>query len=198
MKIFFLLLSIFLSGCVNNAIQLSSRERNPKCEDIDEIEVFQVFDDGALAFVCERKSYDDCVWGMTVAVPKRRNEILYDKKRIKAPKGKCFVYDGTYQYKNKDNDTKTVPIIGYAYEYEASSEEEFTERLLDFHNHIYEGCMDELDNKKSQTANKKQCECFADSVMEIMFDNAKSDKKSQSSEEIVAAAEKKCGKIMTK
>lgn len=192
--------SILLSACASEVVNFAQRERNPKCEDVHDIEVFQVFSDGALAFTCERNGYDDCSWGVTVAVPKSVSDILYDKQRIKAPKGKCIVFNDTYQYENKDGDIKTVPIVSFEYEYAPATAAEFEERLIETKLEIYDFCLEETNKtfKKTTEDNKKKCSCFSESVIEqlwtIMSENPDA-KIDTMGTKILQEAENKCGKL---
>ncbi|ACC99003.1 hypothetical protein Emin_1455 [Elusimicrobium minutum Pei191] len=200
-KLIFILPIIFL-GCATASTQ-SARERNEKCSEFEEVEVFQTFNDGGLAYVCERKSYDNCAMGMTVAVLKERGEDLWDSKRIKAPKGKCFAYDGVYKYISKDERGRTVPIVRLDYAYAPSSEKEALERVEDLRVHLYHECLDEANaefiNEKETNTNK--CKCFADLTVEKLINIASMDNQTQDTvaktfgKSFITEAEKACGKM---
>lgn len=191
---------LLLSACVAGVVNSIQRERNPRCENVQEIEVFQVFGDGALAFTCKRTSYDDCAWGITVAVPKDLSDILYDKQRIIAPKDKCIVYTSTYQYKNKDGDTNTVPVVGFEYEYSPSNEIEAEERLKETKSEIYDACLEEMGkvSKKTSEKNKQKCSCVSDTIIEklitIMIEDPEADIESVGPK-IIQDIESKCGQL---
>ena len=103
---------VILTGC-ETITKYATLEQNPKCEDMNAVEVFQTLDDGALALGCEKESFGTCL-GKIVFVPKQKGEILYDDKRITAPEGKCIVFDDVYTYTTKkDKDRKIVPVIGF-------------------------------------------------------------------------------------
>jgi len=110
-KILLFVLSIILVGCAT-ITKYATLEQNPKCENITEVQVLQTLDDGALALNCDQSIGDSC-FGMVVFIPKQQGELLYDKKKISAPQGKCFVFNDVYSYINKEGDGKTVPTIGF-------------------------------------------------------------------------------------
>ncbi|MBD5400886.1 hypothetical protein HDR61_04045 [bacterium] len=109
----FLLVFVFviLTGC-ETITKYATLEQNPKCEDITEVQVLQTLDDGALALNCDKNIRDSC-FGIVVFVPKQKDVLLYDKKKISAPQGQCFVFNDVYSYINKEGDGKTVPMIGF-------------------------------------------------------------------------------------
>lgn len=82
---------------------------NQECEEIEQIELFQVLSNGALATVCE-KDKDYC-HGLIVFVPTKKGEDFYDGKRIKVSNDKCISYNGVYKYISKDEQSRTVPKI---------------------------------------------------------------------------------------
>lgn len=174
------------------------RELNEKClANIEEVEVFQVLNDGALAKACEQSS-SYCL-GMVVAVPQIQNEELWDKKRIKAPNGKCIVVNGTYKYTSNDGNNRTVPIVGFDYKYYPANEAEANERMEATFNELRNKCLNESINEPN--ANKEKiieiCECYVDQMGSL------SKKVQLSSENInmdtflekwIAQSEKICGK----
>jgi len=204
MKKLFLILSIILVGCVDghmSSLSHVSKERNKKCADIKEVKVFQVFEDGALASVCEN-SYSTYCSGMTVVVLRERGEDLWDDKRVKASKDKCFVYDGTYKYESKGAGNKTVPILRFDYEYNATTEEEAFERLEEMREYIYDECLDELNRnfKNEKDKNIKKCECVVDFTIDKLIalnkDNSEQSKLTEKFlKEATTQMEKKCGKL---
>jgi len=103
--------AVVFAGCAT-ITKYATLEQNPKCENITEVQVLQTLDDGALALNCD-ESIDDSCFGMVVFIPKQQGELLYDKKKISAPQGKCFVFNDVYSYINKEGDGKTVPTIGF-------------------------------------------------------------------------------------
>ncbi len=200
-KIF--LLSVFLlfgcSGVVNRVVQ----QRNPKCENIDRIKIFQVLNDGALASVCESKSFSDCWPGLTVAIPNQVGELFYDDKIIQAPKGKCFVFLDKYTYKTKVDDTKTVPIVSFEYEYPAVTEEEqeirLVEALVELESNLYNQCLVDSNDqfKKSVKDNERKCKCFSDFMVEKVIGAVEDETKRDAFnwDAVILDAEKKCGKL---
>jgi hypothetical protein len=109
MRILLLFISIIFVSC--STLASIGIFRNKDCEDIDEIKIFQVINDGALAFECKETRYNDCSYGITVFVPSKVNKDYYDGMRIKVPHGKCISFKGTYKYITKESDLKTVPKI---------------------------------------------------------------------------------------
>lgn len=200
-KLIFVLPIIFM-GCATTMMP-SARERNEKCADFEEVEIFQTFGDGGLASVCERKSYTDLCIGMTVAVLKEKNEDFWDKKRIKVSKGKCFAYDGVYKYTSKDERDRTVPIIRLDYAYPPASEKEVLERLEDLRLKLYYECLDtsNAEFKKEKDNNVKKCECFANLAIEKIINTASSENGTQEiateqfGKSLMAEAEKNCGAL---
>ncbi len=90
--------------------------RNPRCEDVEAFEVFQVTDDLALASVCKRSasfSDDWSCFGYTVAIPKQKGKIYYDDQIIVPPEGKCAVYVTTFRYETIQGRKKTVPVVAF-------------------------------------------------------------------------------------
>lgn len=198
MKKLFLFLPILITACADTGF--NSRQYNEKCESVKELEVFQTLNDGALAFVCERKSYDDCAMGHTVFVEKQRGVEFWDKKRIKAPKDKCIVFDGVYKYTSKDERERTIPVARFEYEYSVSSEDELVDRMTELHGNLFDACLDEANAefKNNKEQNKKTCECFADLTMENIINmmTTEQDLKSEIfTKEFIKNAEKKCGKL---
>jgi hypothetical protein len=103
-----MLVTLTACSAISNYV---TREQNPKCQNVDEVKIFQTLDNGALAYVCERKSYTDCAMGITVFVPKRKDMLFYDEQRISPSDGKCFVFDDVYKYTSKDERDRTVPKV---------------------------------------------------------------------------------------
>ena len=87
------------------------KKQNPNCQKFKVIDVFQTFDDGALAQVHQRNGK-----GMVLFVSNKTDGFLYDDKQITVPTDKCFVLNGTYKYMTvATSDTpstrKTVPVV---------------------------------------------------------------------------------------
>lgn len=141
----------------------NEREVNEKClPNVQEVEVIQVLGDtGALAMACDNSSY--CM-GMTVAVPSNEKGDLWDKKRIKPPKEKCFIPNGTYKYISKDGTDKTVPIIAFGYKYLAIDKAEVLKRLDDGYTPLYEKCVN------SKEANSEMCGCFIELIKKLAIE----------------------------
>lgn len=186
-KLFTLLVIVFLSACqtLNNATQ--TKERNPNCQDVEEVEVFQTLGGYGLAFVCDYKGDDHCL-GMTVKVDEF-TEPLYDKKRISAPKDKCIVFSDTYKYEAGDHSMKTVPVVGFEYEYEAATEDEAIERAVNDLQDIKKSCvlyMGKEYKNMSTTEKEEKCSCVIKETFEATHNKTKLTRK---------ALEKKCGKV---
>jgi hypothetical protein len=186
-KLFILFVVVFLLACqtLNNVAQ--TKERNPNCQDVAEVKVFQTLDGYALASVCDYKGEDYCL-GMTVRVDEF-TEPLYDKKRISAPKGKCIVFTDTYKYETKDESVKTVPVIGFEYEYEATTEDEAIVRAVNDLQDIKKSCVMYMgkEYKDMPTEEKEEkCGCIIKESFEATHNKTKLTRKS---------LEKKCGKV---
>lgn len=145
----------------------NEREVNEKClPNVQEVEVIQVLGDtGALAMACDNSSY--CT-GMTVAIPSNEKDDLWDKKRIKAPKEKCFIANGTYKYISKDGNDKTVPIVAFGYKYPAVDKAEVLKRLDDDYTPLYEKCAN------SKEANSQMCGCFIELIKKLAIEEFQS------------------------
>ena len=124
MKKSFIMLSLLLTACVgsqNDDLHTTSifnpapaqTIRNEKCENVPAIKLFQVLDNFALAYTCEERSYSDeySCYGMTVYVPKNKNELFYDDKIIEPKEGQCISYNGTYKYESRNGAQHTVPKV---------------------------------------------------------------------------------------
>ena len=122
MKKIFLLLPLIVCACAEQkAIQTagasfdiqkighsSEKIRNEKCADIQKYKIFQVMNDGALAFAC----VETCL-GLVAFVPKKKGQTYYDDMIVEPSDGQCIAYEGTYRYPIKDGRYKTVPKIKY-------------------------------------------------------------------------------------
>lgn len=193
---YFIVWWFLLAGCApldDINIQYIAPERNENCQDIAEVEIFQTLNGYALASVCDHKGDTFCL-GMTVRV-NEYTEPLYDKKRVSAPNGKCIVFNETYKYETKDNSIKTVPVIDFEYEYLATNEEETVNRILATHTDIKKSCVLEMNKEFKDlmlSVKEERCECLADEIMKILFENAENNKELKLD---AKAIEKKCGKL---
>ncbi|MDR0726652.1 MAG: hypothetical protein LBF37_01160 [Rickettsiales bacterium] len=203
MKKTIIILSALLAACVDGQTSLSSigRERNEKCANIKEIKVFQTLSDSGLASVCD-SSYSDYCYGMTVVIAKQRNQDMWDDQRIKAPKGKCFVYDGTYKYESKGAGIKTVPILRFDWEYSAVSDEEIYDRISESYSDTYEECLDDSvkEFKNNRSNNEKMCKCVTDYIYGEVINIALTQEDQDTAftrfkSSFAKVAEKQCGKI---
>lgn len=84
---------------------------NDKCENVKEVQIFQILGNDALAFICDSDIKQLPCNGHVVAIFGEQGKYFYDEQRIKAPSGKCVSYDGVIKYKTKNKDQKTVPIV---------------------------------------------------------------------------------------
>ena len=143
------------------------REASGKClPSVDEVEVFQVIgDDGALANACDSSSFCN---GMIVAVPSSEKGDLWDKKRIKPPKDKCFVANGTYRYTSKNGADRTVPVVAFGYKYLAVDRAEVLKRLDDEYSPLYEKCVN------SKEASSETCGCFIELIKKLAMEEFQS------------------------
>ena len=100
----FLILLIMVVGYLGGCQELSKRSYssetipNDECADVEYFKIFQVVDAGALAHGCEKKYGSEYCWGQLVFVPNEKGVDYYDGKIIKAPAGKCIIYEGVYKY----------------------------------------------------------------------------------------------------
>ena len=205
MKKYILLAVLTLFGCTQMSsidVLPTPREHNENCMDMRRFKVFQVFEDSyALAQACTA-SYDEnfCIGAVVLLTP-QRNIQYYDEMYVSAPANKCAVQNGVYKYETKDKTHKTVPVINFEYEFEASSEEEAVEHFRDYMEDArYECKLSVVNNKKYNTkANLNKCDCVADfAINEFINYN---DKKfidfenDDVKKELYKKMEKKCGKI---
>lgn len=86
--------------------------RNPDCENVKALKVFQVLDSFVLANVCESKYSRYCL-GHVVYIPKAADEIYYDDQKIIINKNECVIYTGTFRYETREG-FKTVPVAKIA------------------------------------------------------------------------------------
>lgn len=77
----------------------------------NKFEVFQSFEDGALA-TSEVKDYVSTFTGPVVFLVAEENEQFYDGQIVTIPKGKSAMQIGTYSYESKAG-VHTVPIIAF-------------------------------------------------------------------------------------
>lgn len=87
-------------------------EEDGTCVDsTKQVEIFQTLEpDIALAHT-QKKKYDYFVNEILVLILGDENTHFYDNQRIIIPNGKCVKQVGTYQYKTKNGDIKTVPAV---------------------------------------------------------------------------------------
>lgn len=179
MKRFSLLLAILLCAC---SLSLNSEstngfkvEKNSECADFNRIEVFQTLDNFALANVCD-SSYSDLCLGMVVRIDKDWNMELWDDKVITPPDGKCFIYDGTYQYETKTELKKTVPVLRFGYKYTPASMDEALNRATVEIDAFHKSCLYsvEIENVKNKSDKRNFCDCtkqaMTDGIAETLKD----------------------------
>lgn len=170
-KLFILPVIVLLSACGMFQTEPDNTngwkaERNTDCSDVRAIRVFQTLSSwSALARICENGSTSYC-YG-TVVLLEKDGEDLWDDKIVKPGQDKCFVYDGTYKYETKGNDTKTVPVLKTRYKYSPKSIEEFRERALESATQEYLTCaglLDDAKNEKIRSDWRGYCLCRYGSV----------------------------------
>lgn len=89
----------------NNVVLLKEKREFPG----KEFRIIQVLSDGsALATVSEGDAY-----GAVVFFQPKGDEAFYDEETIEVPDGAVAVQIGTYRYVNKQEFTKTVPVIDF-------------------------------------------------------------------------------------
>ena len=71
------------------------------------VTIFQVLEPN-LALAYEEDKY---TIGLTMLLTNTENKVYYDEQHIKLPKNTCFRAIGTYRYRNKQGDYKTVPVV---------------------------------------------------------------------------------------
>jgi hypothetical protein len=84
---------------------------NEKCAEIQKYKIFQVMNDGALAFACETQYGVETCLGLVAYIPKKKGQIYYDDMIIEPPSGQCITYAGVYRYAIKNGLYKTVPKL---------------------------------------------------------------------------------------
>ncbi len=118
MKQILLLLPSILCACtqqeaMHNYSLPSQVAHNEKCADIQKYKVFQVMNDGALAFACETQYGIETCLGLVAFIPKKKSQIYYDDMKVEPSSGGCIVYEGTYRYPTKGGIYKTVPKLKF-------------------------------------------------------------------------------------
>lgn len=110
-KIYLCFLSAMLFGCatLQTIDKPSEKISNPKCENIDALEVFQVLDKFVLTNTCEERSYGMFCSFPVVYVEKEKGKIYYDDQKIIPSSDQCFEYVGTYKYTTRVEANKVVP-----------------------------------------------------------------------------------------
>ena len=179
-----LLLVIFvlcLCGCGMNAQHTTSLSQkkskaNLACAEFKKIKVFQTLSDGGLARVCEQNSSDKC-YGMIVFVSERWDMQLWDEKIITPPEDKCFVYTDTVSYTTQGKSKKTVPILGFDYEYWPRTPEESNARTLANFEDIWFDCRYNVkrtvENSKKSDEEKQRLQKEGLNWCNCIYENAK-------------------------
>lgn len=177
MKRIFLLLAILLCACSpllnSESTNGFKAEKNSECADFDRIEVFQTLDNFALANVCDSNYSDLCI-GMVVRIDKDWNMELWDDKVITPPEGKCFIYDGTYQYETKAESQKTVPVLRFGYKYSPASMDEALNRATVEIDAFHKSCLYsvEIEDAAHKTDKRNFCDCatqaMTDGIAEML------------------------------
>lgn len=129
MKKIFLLLPLIVCGCAEQTLiqtdgssvaaqrisHSSDLNRSEKCADIQKYKIFQVLNDGALAFACEIKYGQEICLGLVAYIPKNKGSDYYDDMIIEPTGGQCITYDGVFKYSTKGG-YKTVPKLKFVTE----------------------------------------------------------------------------------
>lgn len=160
---------------------------------IQEVNIFQVIPkEGALASVCDATA--DYCNGNTVFIPENE-ELFWDDKRIKPKEDMCFSIEGTYRYKTKGENMKTVPILGFQYKYPPKDNEEIEMRIND----LKKSCIFQMTNKHKVDISKgeKMCNCYIDFFKDIAIKASRNDDINLDHDESKwqERAERKCGKV---
>ncbi len=113
-SVFYLITLLVLCSC-STIVKYATMEpkpseniRNPKCEDIVALKVFQTLDNFVLTNICD-SSDDRFCFGLVVYVAKDKDKIYYDDQMIVPSDTQCFSYSGTYKYTTTAKSTKVVP-----------------------------------------------------------------------------------------
>lgn len=205
MKKYILFTFLVLFGCSqvpSMEVLPVSRERNENCMDMKRFQVFQVFDDSyALANACTADWDSSYCNGAVVLLTPQRDIEYYDEMYVSAPKNKCAIQNGVFKYETKNKTHKTVPVVAFEYEFEASSEDEKIERFRnDMEDVRFECKLSVINNKKQNTkSNINKCDCMIDFITNEIL-NIKDKDFSEAEEGIITKElykkmEKKCGKI---
>ncbi|MDR2901535.1 MAG: hypothetical protein LBU87_00295 [Lactobacillales bacterium] len=118
MKKFFLL-CLFLAGCAGVMVPPKT-VRYEKCFTSDKLVIFQVLDNGALAYLCPvtyppyfSDAFAACTrWGDFVFLSaKTKDSDLFDGERIMLSDSQCFMPEGVFKYESRDKIAKTVRKI---------------------------------------------------------------------------------------
>ncbi len=189
------------SDAKSNSLSDTSPEVDERCQpNINEVEVFQVLGDmGALANVCEKDS-NICI-GLTVAIP-FDGELLWDKKRIKAPKGMCVTFDNTFSYEATNGSQKTVPVLGFRFKYPPRNEDEYRERVEYVNAKFKKQCDFDMKESRSMSPEKasKFCNCYASEFEKFLLSESAQSQADwdASADEFTVQVEKTCGKYPKK
>lgn len=180
--------SLFRSGTDDN--NMWEAKKNTECADFNSVKVFQTLQDSALAMVCDSGNTKYCS-GMVVVVPKKWDLQLWDEKVVTPPKGKCFVYGNTVEYKTKNNEKKTVPVLDFEYKYSAKSAEEAIDRLEQKSADFSKNCHLNFENEKDASLKKegiKFCKCL-ESFEPVTEDEVKEIVQEVNKQEVVSSGD---------
>ena len=205
MKKYILFTFLILLGCSqipSMNVLPTPREHNENCMDMRRFKVFQVFEDSyALADACTASYDEDFCIGAVVLLTPQRNVEYYDDMYVSVPSNKCAVQDGVFKYETKNKTYKTVPVVAFEYEFEASSEDEKIERFRnDMEDGRFECKLSVINNKKQKTKyNIDKCDCMIDfitnEILNIKDKDFSEAEKDTITKELYKKMEKKCGKI---
>lgn len=179
MKRLSLLLAVLLCACSpllnSESTNGLKAEKNSSCADFNRIKVFQTLDNFALANVCD-SSYSDLCIGMVVRIDKDWNMELWDDKVITPPEGKCFIYDGTYQYETKAESKKTVPVLRFGYKYTPASMDEALNRASVEIDSFHKSCLYsvEVEDVKHKSDKRNFCDCAKQAMTDGIAETLKS------------------------
>ena len=91
--------------------------RNSKCEDIQDMKVFQILNKFVLAYICDNSYLKNRALsrlscnGPVVYIQKEQGKIYYDDQIISVKDDECVIFTGTYKYKANFGLMKTVPKV---------------------------------------------------------------------------------------
>lgn len=163
-QIIFILLTTLISGCS----LFQSKPQNEYCLDFEQVKIFQVVPEGALALQCTKENACS-VWNQVVFLPNMKDYDYYDGLIIQFPKDRCPIQTNVYRYVSNDSYMNTVPVIRLGYKNEAKTETELQQQLDGIYNDLFYMCQDKH-RLHRQKKNYQFCQCYAKTMVETFVD----------------------------